>query len=119
MGGLPFIGFGTYTSIWHMLTHVLQPLQISAFRMTGLFGVDTLGRMYTLSFLSSAPLRTSPAPSSVTAAPTAAPAFKKIPAFYCRAFFSFFHFRSSANTQSPGAIERNVFQNSTRPRLEI
>jgi hypothetical protein len=69
-----------------MLTQVLQPLQISAFRMTGLLGVDTLGRIYTLSFLSSAPMRALPAPSRVAAAPAAALALRKslrfIPVFF-------------------------------------
>ncbi len=75
-----------------MLIQVLQPLQISAFRMTGLFGVDTLGRIYTLSYLSSAPLRTSPAPSRVAAAPAAAPAFKKFLRFIAVLFSAFFIF---------------------------
>jgi hypothetical protein len=58
--------------------------------MTGLFGVATLGRIYTLSFLSSAPLKMSPVPLRVIAAPMAALAFKKSLRFIAERFFPFF-----------------------------
>jgi hypothetical protein len=45
--------------------------------MTGLFGVAMLGTTYIFSLSSAAPLRMSPDPLNVIAAPAAALAFKK------------------------------------------
>jgi hypothetical protein len=43
IGGLPFSGLGMNTSIWQTSTQVLHPLQISGLKITGAFGVTTLG----------------------------------------------------------------------------
>ena len=43
IGGLPFSGLGMNTSIWQTSTQLLQPLQISGLKITGAFGVTTLG----------------------------------------------------------------------------